>query len=331
MSPNAEFLAYAYETFHVELPPSLAWSDVGTLNWDKRAPQDFARTFVNHYLDLVSTHPELPEVARPLFFAIVKHGASQPSTQHWWTDQIADVLKLWTKVGVRDMSAQEADTLAPLLLPRLKYGGQSPNKIATMVYASPMLWERMGPETLSAGDVLPGSTRKDVGSQMASLLYRYRPQDTALDERDTYNAYAGMCGLFEEILPTLSEIGRVLMPLHHNTKAWAIATSLCVVPAQDKWMDLEPALGTLSLRPDDSNAWAIFSRLHKHVQTDASCAELVRSLEASNPELAKAWINIWPAVSSLYTGNESFSAAVELWKTGPSPLEAVELPSLSLD
>ena len=336
MSPNAEFLAYAHDKFNVDLPPSLVWSDVGKLNWDQRAPQDFVRTFVDNYPNLVSMHPEFPEVARPLFFAIVKHGASQPSTQHWWTEQIADALRLWTKNGVRDMSAQEADTLAPLLRPRLRYGGQSPYKIATMVYASAMLWERMGPETLNAGDVQSGSSRKDVGSSMASLLHRcllhrYRPQETELDERDTYNAYACMCGIFEELRPSMSEIGGVLMPLHHNTKAWSVAVSFCTPPEAGHWADLDAAFGTLPLRPDDFDAWVILSYLHTYAQTDASCAKLVQSLDAANPELAKAWLDIWPAVSSLYTGNECFSAAVELWKTGPRPLEAVELPSLSLD
>jgi hypothetical protein len=333
MDSPFNFVDYAREQFNVELPPSPFWDDMGKLDLDCRANHQFVRSFCKAYPELACKHPNFNELVRPLCFAIVKHGAAQSDTQHWWVDAIADVLPLWTKNGVLDMSTAQAKELAPLLRPRLQYCDHSKNKIASMLFASKALWDQMGEETLTSGGHIKKDSAEEFFSMtaMTTLLHRYRPKDTSFDLRDTQNAYSSMCGLFQSVVPNLLEVSTVLMPHHHNTLAWRIAVSMCEAPARSQWMALEPALASLPLLADDPCAWAIISHLHERTDGDASGIELLRVLEEKNPKIGAAYRKVWPVVCTMYDAKERFEAAVALCKSTPRPMQTIELPSLSAD
>lgn len=328
---TTEFLEYAHNKFDVDLPEHPAWAQVAELNWDTRAPHTFTKEFNEHYDTLIKQTPELETLARPLFFAMVRHGASQPSTAHWWPDIMATALPLWTVSGTRDMSTEEATVLTSLLRPRLQHGVHSVNKTAAMLLASPALWATLGKETLQAAKVEPGKEHElESGPAAAMLVHRYTPEKTAFDARDSSNAYAGMCGMFQDKRPNLAEMSPVLAP-HHNTLAWRIALGMCEMPNTGDWTKLQSSLGALPLLPSDPNAWTILARLHELAPEDASCSELVRTMESANPGMAAAYPNIWPAVSVMYDAKERDGAAVALWGNAPGHGEALELPSMGLD
>lgn len=331
MDTNAKFIAYAKKQFDADLAPSKAWAKVGHLDLNDFACQEFVKDFIQAYPHLVRDHPDTAEVARPLFFGIAHYAAKQPPTRYWWLDIMDDVVLLWTTMGVRDMSHEEADVLAPLLRARLQQGEYEENIIGSMLLHSPLLWERLGEETIEACRTRIKNGLPTPGSRLSALLHRYRPQETMLMGQDALNAYGAMCGWFKAVQPTLVEMRAILMPQHHCALAWSVAMENCETPKHGDWIELMPVFASLRLCPDDKFAWAIFAHLEDNARSDASCAQLVQALGSFNPKMEKAYLDLWPAVTAMYDKHARNAAAAALWKSvAVNKHDSLELPSLGL-
>lgn len=328
---NAACIEYAKKHFNVDLPSSEAWTAVGKLDLDARASQVFVEAFLRAYPEIVKSEPTFRQAARPLFFAIVKYGAKQPFTDHWWAEIITKVLPVWTTLGAHDMSQAEADILAPLLRPHLTRGERLEKNVASMLCSSSALWKHLGDAAVRAcsarqRDVL------DPLSELNTLLHRYQPQKVFLDANDTKSAYGNMCGWFHATKPTLVEMRTILMPLHNCAKAWGVALSACKEPSAGTWMELYPAFSSLVLEPGDASSWDVVAHLHEKARSDSSCAQLVKKLGGLNPTMENNYVKLWPAISTMYAGKDRSAAAVQLWMAAPqNDQESFQLPGLALN
>lgn len=200
-----------------------------------------------------------------------------------------------------------------------------------MLLYSPQLWTYLGEDTVKACSARLIDA-PDASSHLGTLLHRYRPQECALDVREAMNAYGQMCGWFKDIKPALVDIQNILMTNHHHPIAWYVAMSNCKEPLHGEWMGMAPALSSLPLHPHDEYAWGILAHLNNNARSDPSCAQLVQALVQANPDMAKAYQELWPAISVMYDEKERKRAAVELWAdTLSTKVETLALPSLTLD
>lgn len=200
-----------------------------------------------------------------------------------------------------------------------------------MLLYSPQLWTHLGDDTVKACSA-PLIDAPDPGSHLGALLHRYRPQDCVLDVQDAMNAYGQMCGWFQDVKPALVDMQTILMPNHHHSLAWYMAMRNCKEPLHGDWMEMAPALSSLPLHPHDEYAWGIVERLNNNARMDRSCAQLVQTLGQAHPDMAKAYQELWLAISAMYDEKERKRAAVELWaSTHSTEMESLGLPSLTMD
>lgn len=320
---NTDIQKYVYDTFGVRWSDHPAMDALANTNLNTRNPQDFCKTLVDKYVDIAKAYPEIHEQMRPVFMGIVRYGLAQPSTQHWWPCELAEVMPLLTRNNTNDLSKQEASEMARYLRSMMKQGGSADVFVASMLYNSTALWEYVGEDLL--GLRKPFHAEQVIDANKLYLLHRYAPDVRPLHGIELNNAHAQMAGWLSKFKSPLLGMHNVLIPEHNHARAWSAALAYCEDPPLGQWAAMASVFEALPLDPSDPQAWSVVVQLHEKAQQDPSCAQMLNALQHKHQAIFNAYENAWPVICSLYdTPVLQFEAAAKFVTTANNP--TFELP-----
>lgn len=189
------------------------------------------------------------------------------------------MFEVWTQHGTRELSEEQAQTIAPALK-KLLVGAkvQRENRVFDMASMSYQLWILMEPSISKIYEKRPSD--QDTLLAYNHLFHKYAPQLVTFKEGENRDSYEMMCGEYEAVKPPLLPTIIMLSEKHANPLAYATALKICSkkdhsLPGQ--WMKMQHAFSSLNLDPSDPNAWDFWHSLCDCTASDASGQELLAS------------------------------------------------------
>ena len=312
MATTQELFDFVKTQFNVSLQENDLWSSVAQHFSGSYMDYDELRRFLEYiYPAIVRIEPRLRDLTDDLFRGIIFYALCNEKMAHLMSSTAAELFRIWTVDGTRDISRASADYLRTPLRTLILRPGEYGTAL-DIIFLSPMLWNNLEKNVLKHYDESPSYQR---------VIHRHAPH-----LKDYYNNgpseiswyYASMCGLDPLTKAGFLEMRSIFTGPHNNPLAWHTALAVCDLKDPSiagNWMKMSETFLSLRLEPKDQDAWKFWHSLVTCTASDTSGRALMVALSEKKSPMSQAFNKNWSIVSVLYEGKERYERAANVFIT----------------